>query len=113
VGSLEGTAAGLELRQTMTGTALYAPLWIDLERRRVARPRTWRQLTVGEDRRKQPRDIAVGFRVQVGKEQWLVYRSMTPAANRTVLGHNLVSEFLIGRFTRKGEVSSLVEIDAD
>jgi len=78
-----------------------------------ALPVTWRQLTVSECLRKVSADEAVGFRFQLEKRQWLLYRSLTPPANRAVLGHNLVSEFLLARFTPKGQVIPLVEVELD
>ena len=52
-----------------------------------------------------------GLRVKIGKEQWLIYRSLSPKANRTLLGHNLSSEFLLARFLKNGEVESLIEVE--
>jgi hypothetical protein len=110
-GALAMVEDRMELSQSATGSALFAPLFVDLDRRRFARPYTWRQLTVGENLAIQPPDVAVGYRVMVGRQQWLVYRSLAPAANRSLLGHNLVSGMLLARFDRKGEVESLVEIE--
>ncbi|MEX0714781.1 MAG: hypothetical protein WD278_20765 [Pirellulales bacterium] len=59
----------------------------------------------------QPADPAVGYRVQVGRQQWLIYRSLAERGNRTVLGHNLISEFLVARFDRQGKVEPLLEIE--
>ena len=101
----------LELRQTVEGKRLFAPLFFDLDRRRGNRRFTWRQLTVAESMRICPADVAVGYRVAIGKEQWLLYRSLAEKANRTVLGHNLATEMLVARFRRDGEVESLVEIE--
>jgi hypothetical protein len=55
--------------------------------------------------------LAVGYRVQVGGQQWLFYRSLGPRGNRTLLGHNLVTEFLAARFNRDGVAESLLEIE--
>ncbi len=76
-------------------------------------PLTWRQLTVSECLRKVSADEAVGFRFQVEKRQWLLYRSLTRPANRALLGHNLISEFLLARFTPKGQVIPLIEVELD
>ncbi len=95
------------------GTALYLPLFFDLHSRRRRIPlRTWRILTVGERLRIVRPDEAVGYRIQVGKKQWLVYRSLAPAASRTVLGQNLMTEFFVGRFLRSGEVEPYVEVES-
>ena len=110
-GSLEQTERGLELTALGRGSCLFAPLFIDLRSRRFAKPFTWRQLTVGEELTAQPRDVAVGYRVLVGQGQWLIYRALARKGNRTLLGHNLSSEFLVGRFPRNGQVEPLLEIE--
>lgn len=90
---------------------LHAPLWVDLDPARARRPLTWRRLTVGEQLRIQPADVAAGYRVAVGKEQWVVYRSLAPQGNRTLLGQNLATEFLCARFLPTGFVERLIEIE--
>ncbi len=55
---------------------------------------------------------AVGYRAQCGRDQWLIYRSLAPKANRTLLGQNTSSEFLVARFLApEGEIDELVEIE--
>ncbi len=110
-GSLAQTGRGLELRQQAQGRSLFAPLCFDLRPRRMRRPFTWRQLTVAEDLQVQPDDVAVGYRMMIGKEQWLIYRALASKGNRTLLGHNLTSETLVARFDGHGEVDPLVEIE--
>jgi hypothetical protein len=90
---------------------MFAPLFLDLKPRRMRRPLTWRQLTVAEGLEIQPNDAAVGYRVMVGNQQWLIYRSLAGAGNRTLLGHNLASETLVARFGRDGEVRPLLEVE--
>ncbi|OYV82844.1 MAG: hypothetical protein B7Z73_16755 [Planctomycetia bacterium 21-64-5] len=112
-GDLTIESGALDLGQSaLHSRSLFAPLFIDLAPRRLRRPVTWRQLTVAEDREVQPADMAVGYRVQVGSRQWLFYRSLGPCGNRTLLGHNLVSEFLTARLGRKGMPETLIEIEA-
>lgn len=111
-GTLDSAGGALELKQEALGARLFAPLFIDFDRRRLAQEATWRQLTIGEDRQVVPRDVAVGYRVQVGKSQWLIYRSLGDAGVRTVLGKNLMHEFLVGRFKSDGKVKTLLEIEA-
>ncbi len=101
----------LELTHSAHAARLYAPLLLDLDRRRFARPFTWRRLTVAEGLEVQPDDAAVGYRVAVGRSQWLVYRSLAPKGNRTLLGHNLSSEALLARFDATGEVEPLIEVE--
>jgi hypothetical protein len=111
-GSLEWADGALRLTQSAFGRSLFAPLFIDLRPQRLAKQLTWRQLTVGQDRQVVPRDAAVGYRVQLGREQWLIYRSLDKPEVRTVIGKNLNNEFLIGRFKANGKVKALLEIEA-
>ncbi|MCC6125480.1 MAG: hypothetical protein IT426_10990 [Pirellulales bacterium] len=110
-GHLRQQGQKLELAQTAVGRNLFAPLLIDLKTRRFGKPLTWRQLTVAGSQEILPLDSAVGYRVMIGKEQWLIYRSLSPRANRTLLGHNLTSEFLLARFLKSGEVETLIEVE--
>jgi len=48
--------------------------------------------------------------VQAGLAQWLVYRALDAARNRTLLGCNVSAEFLVGRIKRSGEVSRRLQI---
>jgi hypothetical protein len=98
----------------MKGQAIYAPIFVDLCRKRFGRPLTWRQLTVAERLEILPPDRATGFRVQIGDEQWLFFRSLVPGeTSRTVLGENLHDEFLAARFDRDGDTDELIRIDSN
>ena len=110
-GSLSERSRHLELCRSSKGRAMFAPLFIDLCPGRFGHHFTWRQLTVAEQLEIQPQDVAVGYRVTIGKQQWLIYRSLAKSANRTLLGHNLSSEMLVARFGRDGEVQTLVQIE--
>jgi hypothetical protein len=110
-GSLVGDGGCLALTQETMGHALYCPLLVDLKPSRARRERTWRQLTVAESMTVVPRDTAVGFRAQSGRDQWVIYRSLGPAANRTVLGQNISGEFAAGRFPPSGELEAWIETE--
>jgi hypothetical protein len=110
-GGFEAARGSITLRQESPGGRLYAPLWLDCDPARSGRPLTWRQLTVADTRQNLPRHQAAGFRVQVGLEQWLLYRALDRPRNRTVLGCNLSCEFLLGRIRPDGTVARTVEIE--
>jgi hypothetical protein len=110
-GTLVGEQGRLTLTQEVTGSALYCPLLIDLDPKRSRKERTWRQLTVAESLSVVSRDVAVGFRAQSGPDQWIVYRSLVPAGNRTVMGQNISGEFAAGRFPPSGEIKSWIETE--
>jgi hypothetical protein len=86
-------------------------VWFDLDPDRAELPLTWRPLSVADQRQNLKRHEAVGFRVQVGLEQWLLYRALDTPRNRTLLGCNVACEFLVGRLRRSGEVSRTLEIE--
>lgn len=109
--SIHRIASGLELTRRMRGSAFCVPLWAYLDPRDMSELHTWRRLTVAENRKKVPENIAVGYRVQVGDRQWLVYRATGQRGNRSLLGHNLTSEFLLARFSAEHGVQPLVEIE--
>jgi len=112
VGQLDTSKGQLELAQQLPGKNLACPLLIDLKKSRVSKPCTWRQLAVAESLELQSHDVAVGYRAQCGKDQWLVYRSLAKPANRSVLGQNLSHECLVARFLApEGEVDELLEIE--
>ena len=120
-GSLDVSGQRLELRQSSQAGRLYAPLWFDCNARRLKRlqeepecnQRTWRQLTVADTREAVRSDEAVSFRVQSCLDQWFVYRSLDEARNRTALGCNMSSEFLVGRVAENGVVKRLLEVVED
>lgn len=92
--------------------ALYAPLWFDLQKRRFSRPRTWRQLTVGDQLKLIARHEATAYRMQAGSEQWMIYRSLGERRCRTALGKHLIAEFYGSRFyPGDGSHEELVTVD--
>jgi len=109
--ALEAAAGGLLLRRQTTARGLYAPLFIDFSSHRQKWPLTWRQLTVGEKLQIQSPDVAVGYRIQVGGDQWLFYRSLAAPGNRTLLGQNVRHEFYSARFDTEGKADELLALD--
>ena len=97
--------------KTITGRGLSFPVVFDLDFKRSLQPRTWRRLTVAEAMKPVGDDMAAAYRVQIGKEQWLFYRSISSKGNRTFLGQNYADEFLVGKIDQNGEVKRLVEIE--
>lgn len=110
-GELRMRDGAIELSQKHQGRALVAPLFFDFHRRRMRKQMTWRQLTVAESLNIQSRDQAIGYRVQVGPEQWLFYRSLQKGSCRTVLGQNLTCEFLCARFLDDGDVDHIIQVE--
>ncbi|MDO4573889.1 MAG: hypothetical protein Q4D98_01595 [Planctomycetia bacterium] len=90
--------------------SLYMPLFCDLSPVRFGNALTWRTLTVAQRANAVPPSVAAGFRVMISEEQWLLYRSLAPTANRSVLGYNLLAETLVARFAQDGAVEELVTV---
>jgi hypothetical protein len=108
-GEFTAGPVGLTLEQHGVGR-LHTAVWLDCDPRRAGGQVTWRQLTVADSRQNLPRSMAAGYRVQVGHDQWLLYRALDEPRNRTLLGCNVSCEFLLGRIGRSGAVKRLVEI---
>lgn len=109
----DGATGQLELRLQGNGRSLFSPLFIDLQGSRLRHEEfTWRQLTVAQERRILPADEAAGFRVQIGEEQWLVYRSLSTRGSRTVLGLNTTYEYVVGRVdTDECVIDALLQVE--
>ena len=100
----------MEYRCHSARGGLFAPIFFDMYDERLHSALTWRRLTVAQKLEKLSPGAARGFRVMVADCQWLIYRSLTPAANRTLLGHNLTSEMLVATFDPEGKVEPILEI---
>jgi hypothetical protein len=110
-GRLADSKSHVELAQAGIG-GIYAPIVLDWNSARRRRPAMWRSLTVAQDGQALPPAEAAGFRLQVGSEQWLVYRSLSPILEpRTVLGQHTMYETLIGRFGTTGAVEPIVQVE--
>ena len=110
-GTLDEDGDVLRLRGEGQGGRYSFPVWFDLDPDRSELPLTWRPLSVADQRQNLKAHEAVGFRVQVGLEQWLLYRALDTPRNRTLLGCNVACEFLVGRLRRSGDVSRPLEIE--
>jgi len=108
---LAASGGNLMLQQAALGHNLYAPLWLDLDPRRLHRPLTWRRLTVAENLAVVPRDVAAAYRIQAGRQQWIIYRSLTPPKNRSVLGYNTFAAFACLRLLAGAKTEEILEIE--
>jgi hypothetical protein len=99
-------SAGTTMRRCFT------PAVISLCNRHAKKAYTWRQLTVAQNLEVVQRDVAVAYRVQIDKDQWLIYRTLADAARRTALGMHTLSDFFAGRVKNNGDLDTLVEVEA-
>ncbi len=110
--SLSATDEGELVMMGLGEGRLYVPTWFDLQPRRFKRNCTWRQLTVTDQLRIAGSDEAVGYRVQVGSEQWMIYRSLSEHRSRCVLGKHLIADFFCSRFDPgDGSHEELITVD--
>ena len=111
---MESSGQILSLQCDTSERNLYNPLVMSLRGIESAPAYTWRQLTIAEELQNQPRHIAEAYRVQVNRDQWVFYRSLTPCARRTVMGLHLNTEFYAGRFSRDdGQFEAVVEVNPE
>jgi hypothetical protein len=90
------------------GLSICSSLFFDFKLSRLNKTATWRELTIGENMEKVMSDKAVGYRVQIDKDQFLLYYSLTSPANRTLLGHNLIDTICYAKFDPKSGVNPLL-----
>ncbi len=120
VSRLEFQPECFTLARSGAGRAMYVPLFLDLSPKRSQRPRTWRQLTVAEQLEIVPADRAVAYRVQVGKKQFVMYRSLgnsgsadhgASGVNRTFFGQNVITELFLGRLEKDRTMTELLQVE--
>uniref|UniRef100_A0A7C4LL45 Heparinase n=1 Tax=Schlesneria paludicola TaxID=360056 RepID=A0A7C4LL45_9PLAN len=103
----------LVLHQMAQGTGLLAPLVFVWDERHQRPAAEWRTLTVTENCRIVKGDVAAGYRLRLGDDQWLFYRSLKRARMaRAVLGHHTPHETVVARFTPQGDAEPLLMIEA-
>jgi hypothetical protein len=104
----------LELTQAGAGTAVHVPIVFDWHPRRRALAADWRSLTVSENGQAVKGDCAAGYRLRIGKHQFVMYRSLIPTDEaRAVLGHHTRYETVVGTFDSDGDVDPLVMVEAE
>jgi hypothetical protein len=113
-GKLQCDAGQLSLSASTQAQRLYSPLLISLKPAHADKPLTWRQLTVAEDLQVVPHHVAAAYRVQLGTEQWVFYRTLAEAVRRTALGMHTIHDFYAGRFDgENGTFETLVEVESE
>ncbi|HND53776.1 MAG TPA: hypothetical protein PLV92_15310, partial [Pirellulaceae bacterium] len=95
----------------VSSNRLHLPLAIACDGRTSDSQYTWRRLTVTERMMYVPDSVAAGYRIQLGGQQWLIYRSVAPIANRAVLGENLSCKYYVGGFHGAGKNKPLAGVD--
>lgn len=102
----------LMLSCTPKGRRCWLPLLVSWDPQRHRKRLSWRVLTVSEDSRVCPPDVAFAVRVSWGRDDTLViYRSLGPPAARSFLGYQTKARFLLGRFDAEGTVEPLLSLD--
>jgi hypothetical protein len=111
-GRLEPSETAIGMTFELPASRLFQAVLIDLDARRSSKPLSWSPLTVGENLQKVPVDQAMAVRVQLNREQFLMYRSLTAPASRTFVGQNVYADFYWGRFQPNGTAESMIMIES-
>jgi hypothetical protein len=106
--SLKARSGKISLCQNCNNSSMLIPLFFDFKLSRLSKTIIQRELTVGENLEKVNPNKAAGYRIQIDKDQFMFYRSLTPPANRTLLGHNLIDEICYAKFNPKLGVNPLL-----
>ena len=102
----------LVLKQVAEGDAMFAPLVLVWHPDRTRVEATWKMLTVTEAGKVVGPDVAVGYRLKLGKFQLLITRSLKKTGNaRAVLGHHTRNETVIGTFDKNGDVEVIASVE--
>jgi hypothetical protein len=111
-GSFRQNGRALHLEQPGAGRRVWRPILLSWEGSRNRQTARWRTLTVTEQSKACDPSVAFGARVTWGRDETLlIYRSLGRTGLRAVLGHQTRARFLIGVFTREGEVEPIVSIE--
>ena len=105
----------IRLMESPRGGRAWLPLFVSWDHARHRKALSWRPLTVVEQGKTCPPEVAwaarVGWgRVANGDETFVIYRSLGPAARRSFLGCSTTARFLIGRFTPEGDVDVIATL---
>lgn len=110
-GTFQRDGNELVLRQPIAGRRGWLPLLISWESGRNRKTLVWRPLTVSEGPKICGAETAVAYRVAWGRDESLViYRSLARPVPRSFLGHKTAARFLIGLFTKEGNVEPLLTV---
>ena len=110
-GRVSANDSTFTVEQSGTGR-LFVSTVFDWSPKRTERPADWSPLTVAQNGNIETPDQAMGLRYRIGRDQWLLYHSLTVAdVPRTVLGMHTAYETVLARFTSKGEIEPVVEVE--
>lgn len=102
----------LSLNTLIGDTAWYNPMIIDWSPARRNSEAIWKALTVAEERQAVKRDEAAGYRLKLGDQQWLMYRSLKQSIEpRSVLGLQTRYETVIGSVEKNGNITPLMQVE--
>ena len=98
------------VRQSGEGQRRWVSLLIAWEKP----PTLWRTLTVASKSKACRPDVASAVRVAwgPGTDGLVVYRSLARSALRNFLGHQTGARFLVGSFSKSGDVRPILKLDA-
>lgn len=106
-----GSDQSIQMLLSGKGTSVFAPVIIDYDTSRIKKPATVRRLTVAEKGVPVSEEKALGFRVQLGKDQYIIYQSLGGNEVRTVIGLHLLSDFVLAKFDKETGPHSLIDIE--
>jgi hypothetical protein len=111
--SREGNAIVLRQAAPAGSRRVWRALLVSWEPRRLRQTVHWRTLTVSQHSKACDPEVAFGSRITWGRDETLlIYRSLAPPAIRSCLGLQTKDRFLIGLFSKDGEVDPLVQVEA-
>jgi hypothetical protein len=102
----------VSLKVTGQGRRCWLPMLVSWDAQRHRKRLRWRVLTISQNAKICPPDVAFAVRVSWGRDEtYVIYRSLTRPALRAFLGYQTRVRFLIGQFTNEGTVEPLVSVE--
>lgn len=102
----------LVLRQSLEGRRSWLPLLFSWNPERNRKKAEWRVLTVTEQSRICPPGTAYAARISWGPGETLViYRSLGRPGLRAFLGHQTRAQFVVGLFSKEGDVEPILTVE--
>jgi hypothetical protein len=101
----------LSVRAHANASRMYVATLLDWSEKRRDEPVEWQRVTVAESMAPIGPETAAGFRIRIGKKQWVLYHSLSkPAMPRTALGIHSLSETVFSQLKTNGDLATVVEV---
>ncbi len=113
-GKLNVAGNEFQIHQSSNASGMFVATLFDWSKSRAKKPVDWSRITVAENSEAVSPGHAAGYRIRIGKTQWMLYHSLKqPLFPRSVLGYHTGQETIFAKFEPDGEITNIVEVEAE